>query len=183
VTGYTPGGGRRIELRIVGIALSPTVMNPPAGLRRTTGAGVFWMGGSTCRVARPARLRQHVAVRLAPGGSEAGVIAGLDRLLDQYGGRGAFGRTSQRSHVELENHIDQLRGLSLVVPAIFLVVAAFLVNIVLGRLVGTQRGQIGMLKAFGYSNARLAGHYLTLALAVVRRASSSALHSASGSVA
>lgn len=163
--------GTRIELRIVGVALSPeyVMQIPPGGIapddRRFS---VFWMERE--QLAALLDLREavnDVAVRLAPGASEAAVIASLDRLLEPYGGRGAFGRSSQLSHVELENHIDQLKGLSLVVPAIFLVVAAFLVNVVLGRLVGTERAQIGMLKAFGYSNVRLAGHYLQLALAIV----------------
>lgn len=168
---YALVAGTRIELRIVGVALSPeyVMQIPPAGIapddRRFS---VFWMERD--QLAGLLDLRDavnDVAVRLGPAASEARVIAGLDRLLEPYGGRGAFGRTSQRSHVELENHIDQLKGLSLVIPAIFLVVAAFLVNVVLGRLVGTQRAQIGMLKAFGYSNVRLAGHYLQLALAIV----------------
>src|SRR6185295_2079536 len=55
----------------------------------------------------------------------------------------------------------------ILVPSIFLLVAAFLVNVVLARLIATQREQIGMLKAFGYSNARVAIHYLELTLAIV----------------
>ena len=46
-------------------------------------------------------------------------------------------------------------------------VAAFVLNVVLGRLVEGQREQIGVLKAFGYGNARLARHYLSLAAATV----------------
>jgi len=163
--------GTRIELRIAGIALSPeyVMQIPPGGIapddRRF---GVFWMERDQLAALLDLRgALNDVAVRLGPGASEARIIAGLDRLLEPYGARGAFARTSQMSHVELENHIDQLRGLSLIVPAIFLVVAAFLVNVVLGRLVGAQRAQIGVLKAFGYSNTRLASHYLELALAIV----------------
>lgn len=163
--------GTRIELRIVGVALSPehVMQIPPGGIapddRRFS---VFWMERD--QLAGLIGLREAVndlSIRLAPGGSEASVIAGVDRLLEPYGGHGAFGRAGQMSHVELENHINQLKGLSLVIPAIFLVVAAFLVNVVLGRVVGLQRAQIGMLKAFGYSNARLAGHYLQLAFTIV----------------
>ena len=38
-------------------------------------------------------------------------------------------------------------------PTIFLGIAAFLIHVVLSRLVSTQRNIIGLLKAFGYSNA------------------------------
>ncbi|MEZ5582595.1 MAG: hypothetical protein R3F37_07365 [Candidatus Competibacteraceae bacterium] len=37
-------------------------------------------------------------------------------------------------------------------PVIFLGVAAFLLNVVITRLIGLQREQIAALKAFGYSN-------------------------------
>ncbi|HEV8397157.1 MAG TPA: FtsX-like permease family protein [Vicinamibacterales bacterium] len=163
--------GARIELRIVGIALSPefVMQMPPAGIapddRRF---GIFWMDRD--ELARATNLRDAVndlVVRLAPGASEPAVITALDQLLEPYGGTGAFGRDSQRSHVELENHIAQLQGLSLVLPAIFMMVAAFLVNVVLGRVVGTQRASIGMLKAFGYGNARVAFHYASVALIIV----------------
>ncbi len=163
--------GTRIELRIVGIGLSPefVMQIPPGGIAPDDSRfSVFWM--ERRQLAELLDLHDSVndiALRLSPGASETSVIAALDSLLAPYGGRGAYGRSSQLSHLELENHIDQLRGLSLLVPSIFLVVAAFLVNVVLGRLVGMQRMQIGMLKAFGYSNGRIASHYLQLALAVV----------------
>lgn len=163
--------GTRIELRIVGIGLSPefVMQIPPGGIAPDDSRfSVFWM--ERRQLAELLDLHDSVndiALRLSPGASETSVIAALDSLLAPYGGRGAYGRSSQLSHLELENHIDQLRGLSLLVPSIFLVVAAFLVNVVLGRLVGMQRMQIGMLKVFGYSNGRIASHYLQLALAVV----------------
>ena len=51
-------------------------------------------------------------------------------------------------------------------PAIFLGVGAFLINVVLGRLVRTQREQLATLKAFGYSNILLARHVLLMAFSV-----------------
>src|SRR5690606_24974366 len=70
-------------------------------------------------------------------------------------------------HVMLENHITPMKSLALLVPTIFLLVAVFLVNVVLSRMIATQRSQIGMLKSFGYSSWRIAVHYLELALLVV----------------
>ncbi len=61
----------------------------------------------------------------------------------------------------------QLEANALTLPFIFLAVAAFLLHIVLLRLVGTQRDQIAVLKAFGYNNITVGTHYLTLALVVV----------------
>lgn len=163
--------GRQVNLRIVGVALSPefVMQLPPGSLfpddRRF---GVFWMAQD--ELASLLDLRgalNDVAVRLSREASEAAVIRELDRILEPYGSRGAFGRASQVSHVQLEEHIRQLEALAVLVPSIFLVVAAFLVNVVLSRLVGIQRPQVGMLKAFGYPNFRIALHYLEFAFAVV----------------
>jgi putative ABC transport system permease protein len=53
----------------------------------------------------------------------------------------------------LDNEIKEQRVLGTVLPAIFLGVAAFLLNVVVSRLVATQREQIAALKALGYANA------------------------------
>jgi len=163
--------GHQVTVRIVGVALSPEFIMQiqPGGLipddRRF---GVLWM--SRDRLERLLDLRgavNDIALRLSAGASEADVIRAVDRTLDPYGGQGAFGRTSQPSHVMLEAHIEPVAAMAAVVPAIFLAVAVFLVNVVLSRLVATDRTQIGMLKAFGYGNARLTRHYLVLALSIV----------------
>src|SRR5690606_3713537 len=39
---------------------------------------------------------------------------------------------------------------------------AFLVNVVISRIIAVQRASIGLLKAFGYNNAQVVGHYLKL---------------------
>jgi putative ABC transport system permease protein len=163
--------GRRVALRIVGVALSPehVMQVPPGGTvpddRRF---GVFWMGRDELEALLDLRgAVNEVAVRLSSPAFEASVILALDRLLDPYGGRGAYGRASQPSHVMLEDHIVQLEGLAVVVPGIFLVVAAFLVNMVSARLIGIQRTQIGMLRAFGYSPWRVTAHYLELVVVIV----------------
>ena len=71
--------------------------------------------------------------------------------------------------------------LGTVLPAIFLGVAAFLLNVVVSRLVATQREQIAALKALGYPNRAIAAHYLKLVLLIVRAAAScSASRSATG---
>jgi putative ABC transport system permease protein len=54
-----------------------------------------------------------------------------------------------------------------VFPVIFLGVAAFLLNVVVTRLVNTQRNQIAILKAFGYSNLDVGRHYAAMVLVIV----------------
>jgi putative ABC transport system permease protein len=107
-----------------------------------------------------------VVLRLTRGASEPEVIGRLDRLLEPYGGRGAIPRGLQTSHWYLENELKQLRGTGRVIPVVFLAVAAFLLNVVLTRIVALERGQIAALKALGYSNAAVATHYLSLSLLI-----------------
>ncbi|HKJ94244.1 MAG TPA: FtsX-like permease family protein, partial [Gammaproteobacteria bacterium] len=52
------------------------------------------------------------------------------------------------------------------VPVIFLGVAAFLLYVVVGRMVDQQRGEIAVLKACGYDNATVGLHYLQLVVLV-----------------
>ena len=103
---------------------------------------------------------------LMPGTREQEVIAGLDRLLETYGGLGAIPRSLQTSHWYLQSEMDSLQGMGAIIPVIFLGVAAFLLNVVLSRIIQLQREQIAALKALGYSNAALAGHYIKWALII-----------------
>ena len=73
----------------------------------------------------------------------------------------------QISHRFLSDEIAQDRITGIFVPSIFLGIAAFLIHVVLSRLVSTQRSNIGLLKAFGYSDVAVGVHYLKLALVAV----------------
>jgi len=108
-----------------------------------------------------------VALRLTPGAVEEEVIRGVDRLTEPYGGLGAYPRREQTSDEFVTNEIRELRGMALIAPAIFLAVAAFLLNIVLSRLVATQREQIATLKALGYTGVEVGWHYVKMVLVLV----------------
>lgn len=163
--------GRWERLRIVGIALSPEYVYEIRGAEvfpDNRRFGVLWMS----REALGPLFNMEggfndVALTLAPGASEASVIEYLDRLLEPYGGLGAYGRDDQVSHRFLTDEIAQDRITGIFVPSIFLGIAAFLIHVVLSRLVSTQRNPIGLLKAFGYSDVAVGVHYLKFALVAV----------------
>jgi putative ABC transport system permease protein len=163
--------GRRVALRVVGVALSPEYVMPmPPGALAVDDRtfGILWMERGQLEAMVDLRgAFNEVAATLTRGADERTVIAAFDRALEPYGGQGAYGRGSHASHRMLEEHIDQLRSMALVIPSIFLLVSAFLVNVVLSRVVSTQREQIGMLKAFGYGSRRIAWHYLELTALIV----------------
>jgi putative ABC transport system permease protein len=154
------------EITVVGVALSPEhvyAIAPGQLVPDDRLFGVLWMG----RDALAESVNQQGAfneavVRLERGASEAGVIAALDALLEPYGAPGAYAREDQISDAFVSSEIEQLRTMSNVLPPIFLIVAAFLVNVVISRLIATERAEIGLMKAFGYSDGAVVVHYLKL---------------------
>jgi len=163
--------GRLRRLRVVGVGISPEFLFtlPPGALAPNDERfGVAWMAPAPLESAFEMKGAFNDAVfRLAPGARAAAVIAQIDRLLVPYGGRGAYDRGDQQSAKQLDARIGRLHAMLVFLPALFLLVAAFVLNVVLGRLVQAQREQIGALKAFGYDDARLGRHYLSLALLAV----------------
>jgi putative ABC transport system permease protein len=161
------GKQRRIE--IVGIALSPEfIFAGLMGMPDLRGIGIFWVPRDTLAAAYDMDgAFNRVAVKLAPGASEQVVVDALSAQLARYGGREAHGRADQGSHAMLDNEIKEQRVLGTVLPSIFLGVAAFLLNVVISRLVATQREQIAALKALGYPNRTIGVHYLKLVLVIV----------------
>lgn len=163
--------GRWERLRIVGIALSPEYVYEIRGTEvfpDNKRFGVLWMSRETLGpLFNMEGGFNDVALTLAPGANETGVIERLDKLLEPYGGLGAYGREDQISNRFLTDEITQDRITGIFVPSIFLGIAAFLIHVVLSRLVSTQRNPIGLMKAFGYSDLAVGLHYLKFALVAV----------------
>ena len=158
--------GGRERITIVGIALSPEhvyAIAPGQIVPDDRLFGVLWMSRSALAEAvNQDGAFNEAVVRLAYGGNAAAVRAALDALLERYGAPGAYGRDEHISDAFISSEIDQLRTMGSALPPIFLTVAAFLVNVVISRLVATERTEIGLMKAFGYSDAAVVAHYLKL---------------------
>ncbi|WP_126456391.1 ABC transporter permease [Sulfuriflexus mobilis] len=163
--------GIRKELRIVGTGMSPEYLSlvPPGSFFPDPKRQIFiWMARTPLGHAFDMHgAFNSVALRLDAGVKVQDVITHLDDLLKPYGGGGAISREDQPSYKYLSHEIDQFDNLSNVFPGIFLGVAAFLLNVVITRLVATQREQIAVLKAFGYSNTDVTLHYIQLVLVIV----------------
>jgi len=163
--------GRWAQLRIVGVALSPEYIYEIRGtdvFPDNKRFGVLWMSR---KVAGPAfdmdGAFNELVIALSAQANEPEVIEQVDHLLEPYGGLGAYGRDEHVSDRFISDEIRQNRVFGTVAPAIFLGVAAFLLSIVLSRLIATQRDQIGVLKAFGYDHRTIGLHYLQFALLAV----------------
>jgi putative ABC transport system permease protein len=163
--------GRKRELVIVGTALSPEfiyTIAPGETITDNRRFGIIWM--SEKALANAYNLDgafSSVTLKLLRNASEPEVIKRLDVLLDPYGGQAAYGRKDVPSHAWGEHGLDMLRNMSRTMPTIFLLVAAFLINQWLNRMVALEREQIGLLKALGYRNIAIAAHYLKFVIALV----------------
>ncbi|MEZ6189373.1 MAG: FtsX-like permease family protein [Planctomycetota bacterium] len=162
--------GHQKELRVVGIALAPDYvfqLGPGTLLPDFSRYAVLWMAREPLSVAFDMEgAFNRVSLTLTAQAREEDVIERLDELLARYGGTGAHGREDQLSHRYLDEEFKQLRMMSRMFPTIFLGVAAFLLNVVITRLVHTQREQIAALKAFGYRSLEIGAHYAKLVAAV-----------------
>tara|TARA_R110000787_G_scaffold11152_4_gene37331 strand:- start:2730 stop:5105 length:2376 start_codon:yes stop_codon:yes gene_type:complete len=160
--------GRRHTLIVVGIANSPEfvfVAAPGELFPQPDRFGVLWMSRNALARAFDMEGAFNEAVfRLSPGADVDRVMPAIDTILRPFGSGGAYGRDLMVSDRFLTEELKQLATMAFFLPAFFLVIAAFLVNIALGRVIATERSNIGLLKAFGYSDRTVAWHYAKSAL-------------------
>ena len=163
--------GHKRALKIVGVVLSPEYvysLGPGQLFPDDKRFGVFWMNRRALEAAVDMDgAFNDVSLRTERGVNTEDIKQALDVILEPYGGLIAYGREDQLSNWFVANELEQLKIMGYFVPMIFLAVAAFLVNVVMTRQVATQREQIGMLKAVGYSNLEIALHYLKMVLLIV----------------
>ena len=163
--------GRVQSFRVAAVALSPEyvyAVKPGVPIPDDRFYAVLWVDRSAAEAAFDMKgAFNNAIVSLTPGTDPRQVIDELDRLLEPYGSVGAIARRDQPSNRFLDDELNQQRVMSITIPVIFFGVAAFLLNVVLGRLVTAQREQIAALKALGFAIAPLVMHYLKLVAVVV----------------
>lgn len=162
--------GKRRALVIVGIVLSPEhiyQIAPGSMFPDFKRYAVMWMPYTPLAKAYDMDgAFNNVVIQLQPKGNLNAVIDGVDELLKPYGGQGAYDRDDQLSSRFLREEFKQLQTMAFLFPTIFLGVALFLLNVVITRLVNTQREIIATLKAFGYSNLSIFWHYSTMVIVI-----------------
>ena len=163
--------GRRKTLTVVGQALSPEYIYqiaPGAMFPDYQRYGVLWMARKPLASAYDMDgAFNDVTLTLGKHGQEQDSIDRLDELLKPYGGIGAYARKDQLSNRFLSEELKQQKTIATVFPVIFFGVAAFLLNVVISRLISLEREQIAGLKAFGYSDFAVGLHYTKLVLMIV----------------
>ena len=162
--------GHQRELTLTGTLLSPEfiyTIGPGALMPDNETFGILWMPETAVAAAFDMEgAFNNVTLKLNRGASIDDVIDRLDDLLDPYGGFGAYGRDVQISNSFIESELEQQKTAAMILPPIFYVISAFLVSMVIGRIIALERSEIGLLKAIGYSDVEICVHYLLLAVLI-----------------
>jgi putative ABC transport system permease protein len=165
----TMNGARR-TFEIAGLAQAPEFLYAaiPGELAPDDARfAVIWMSEQALAAAYDLKGAFNEALlSVTPDADLAAVLDRLDRLLAPYGGIGAYGLEDQFSNRFIVDEIDSLRYTRRIVPPVFLAVAAFLLYIVISRIIQAEREQIGLMKAFGYSSVEVGIHYFQLILVI-----------------
>ena len=162
--------GARRQFRIVGIAQAPEFLftiAPGEVVPDNARFAVLWMNQDALEAAFDLKgAFNEVLLSLERGARPEPVLAAVDSVLDRFGGLGAYALADQFSNRFLSEEIRGLRTTSAAVPPIFMAVAAFLLYIVVSRMVQAEREQIGLIKAFGYTDWEVSLHYFKLVVSI-----------------
>jgi putative ABC transport system permease protein len=165
----TMNGARR-SFDIVGLAQSPEFLYTTAPgelVPDDARFGVIWMSRAGLAAAYDMEGAFNEALLgLSRSASIEAVLDATDRMLKPYGGPGPYDLSDQLSNRFVTEEIAGLEAAAVGVPPIFLSVAAFLLYIVIGRMVQSEREEIGLMKAFGYTNTEVGSHYFKMILAI-----------------
>lgn len=162
--------GSRRAFKVVGTAQSPEFIYAAAPGEMIPDAarfGVIWIGRPALAAALDMKgAFNEVLLRLLRGANVDAVLDGVDQVLAPYGTSGAYGVADHTSNRFLTEEIAGLRVSAANVPPIFMFVAAFLLYIVTSRMIQSEREEIGLMKAFGYTDTEVSSHYLKLVLLI-----------------
>jgi len=162
--------GSKRNVQITGLAQSPEFlisMAPGELAPDDSRFAVLWMSETSLGAAFDLKGAFSEALfSLTRDANLEEVLDRVDLVLEKYGGTGSYGLEDQPSNRFLSEEIKGLATQSKVLPPIFLAIAAFLLNIVISRMVQSEREQIGLLKAFGYTSLEVSVHYFKFVLAI-----------------
>ncbi|MBI5231968.1 MAG: ABC transporter permease, partial [Coriobacteriales bacterium] len=162
--------GRRERLRVVGIATAPTHLYPIRSKGEIPSprefAIVYVSSEEAERLFQRAPTVTEIAVHVKPGADVNSVIDEVEDVLDPYTVLETTLRADEPSNFALNEELEQNRVLAQSMPILILSISALSLFIALSRIVTSQRGEIGLAKALGYSDTQILGHYLLFSLLV-----------------
>lgn len=163
--------GKKRSLRVVGVGKSPEFIY---ALRTSSDLypspetfGIAFIPYDIMKSLLPERETiNELVFTLEPGASYEDVEERLKPEIKPYGLEKIYPRKEQTSHLLLTEELEGLQSAVQVLPVIFLSIAGVILYIMLKRMTEQQRGQIGILKAFGYTQTEIIFHYMSYALII-----------------
>ncbi|MGI6777337.1 MAG: FtsX-like permease family protein [Acetivibrionales bacterium] len=163
--------GKEVKIKIVGSVNSPEYVyaikdggelvpdNRKFGIvyiKKSFGQAVFGFNGSI----------NNLSVLVNEGTDMDNAKDDLKKYLDEFGVTEIIDRENQISNKMLNEEMKGLESIGGGFPVIFFIVAAVIIYITMSRMVENQRAQIGVMKAFGFSNLQVLLHYLSFSALV-----------------
>ncbi len=160
---------KKQTLRVVGTAQSPEyvymIRNAMEFIPNPARFGVLWVPESFAESAFDMSAACNDIVGLVDNKRDLDrVLDNAKEALEEYGAYATIKREDQISNRYLSDEIKGLEVSAHITPAIFQGIAALILLVLLNRMVRNERTQIGLLKAYGYSNRAVSIHYLKFAL-------------------
>ncbi|MCL2857760.1 MAG: FtsX-like permease family protein [Oscillospiraceae bacterium] len=161
--------GRRVSPLLSGMALSPEYVYAIQDLTEllpdpeTFGVGFMPLQQLAALTGRGGEVNA-LSFRMSDGVEWSAVEFQLEDALSSYGLVYLLPREDQLSHAMLDMQLASIGGMATSVPLLFVMMAVVILYILLKRVIEQERGQIGILKAFGFTDRQLLAHYLCYGL-------------------
>lgn len=163
-------GGKVYELTVCGLASSPeliySVKDISSLLPDPKSFGVAFIDRRSLQTITAKQYFNTVLLQLDEGVCFEKVKNTLEKAILPYGLLHLYPLEDQSSEVMLSSEIEEQEALMITMPFIFLSVAVLVMSIMIKRIIEQQRGQIGILKAFGYSDFDVGFHYASYCLLI-----------------
>lgn len=160
---------RWISVTVEGLAYSSEQINQSKGGAGASpnhdNFGFVFLRDDVLEGAYGAKVSNQICVKLLPGAD----IKQVESDIDEAMGKDLLGisaRDDTNSGNSVKAFIQQFKTVSTVFPLLFFLVTALITQSTMVRLVEQQRGQIGLLKALGYSKSSILWHYTSYGLGI-----------------
>ena len=161
-TGWRP-------VTVVGVVASPEYLWPARSrqevLTPPDSWGVLFAPAGLVDALPPAAVHQEALFRLAADAPD-GTLERLRSAVVEAGAVTTQSQADQPSNAALQEDVSGFGELSVAFPVMFLLAGALAMAILLGRLVASQRPEIGVLIANGFARRTILSHYLAFGLLV-----------------
>ena len=158
--------GREFAMTVTGTAISPEYVyiakNTSQVLPDEAGYGIAYISmEGIAMLTGHEGVANSIVFQREPGVTFEQIKTGLEDQLRPFGLKELYDREDLLSYFFLDMEMTSIAAMSTSLPMVFLLLAMIVLYLMLKRVIEQERTQIGTLKAFGYSNRQLIGHYLS----------------------